>query len=199
MGDIFDAYMFKTQCYVLENGGDDLRGAETVAIGALKNTKKFCKEANFWLETEWLEIEIHISENEGKRIIADSLEPHNVWVFQLLNDSSFLYKRFLIRYVLVEQFLSDDFLRSGWFPTRTRKSLPVAVNTAPYAPLWMISLFVKHLKLQTGRPEQRMVGLKKRKLKSHNPAWFNSTQSEQKANFLQHVELAQMRNKISCS
>ena len=47
MGDIFDAYMFKTQCYVLENGGDDLRGAETVAIGALKNTKKFCKEANF--------------------------------------------------------------------------------------------------------------------------------------------------------
>ena len=118
--------MFKTQCYVIENGGDDLRGDETVAIGALKNTKKFCKEANFWLETEWLEIEIHISENEGKRVIADSLELHNVWMFQLLNDSSFLYKRFLIQYVLVEQFLSDDFLRGGRFPTRTRKSLPVS-------------------------------------------------------------------------
>ena len=47
MGDIFVVYIFKTQCYVLTNGGDDLRGDETVAIGALKNTKKFCKGANF--------------------------------------------------------------------------------------------------------------------------------------------------------
>ena len=74
----------------------------------------------------WKSKSVHISENEGKRIIADSLELHNVWMFQLLNDSSFLYKRFLIQYVLVEQFLSDDFLRSGRFPTRTRKSLPVS-------------------------------------------------------------------------
>ena len=47
MGDIFVVDIFKTQCYVLTNGGDDLRGDETVAIGALKNTKKFYKGANF--------------------------------------------------------------------------------------------------------------------------------------------------------
>ena len=53
MGDIFVVYIFKTQCYVLTNGGDDLRGDETVAIGALKNTNKFYKGANFRLDTEW--------------------------------------------------------------------------------------------------------------------------------------------------
>ena len=65
-------------------------------------------------------------ENKGEGIVADSLELHNVWMFQLLNDSCFLYKRFLIQYVLAEQFLNDDFLRSGRFPTRIRNSLPVS-------------------------------------------------------------------------
>ena len=65
-------------------------------------------------------------ENKGEGIVADSLELHNVWMFQLLNDSCFRYKRFLIQYVLAEQFLNDDFLRSGRFPTRIRNSLPVS-------------------------------------------------------------------------
>ena len=65
-------------------------------------------------------------ENKGEGIVADSLELHNVWMFQLLNDSCFLYKRFLIQYVITEQFLNDDILRSGRFPTRIRNSLPVS-------------------------------------------------------------------------
>ena len=55
-----------------------MRGYETVAIKALKNNKKFCKGANFLLNTEWLEIKIYISENKGEGMVADSLELHNV-------------------------------------------------------------------------------------------------------------------------
>lgn len=77
IGDIFVVYTFQTQCYILGNE-DNLRGYETVAIKALKNKKKFCKGANFLLNTEWLEIKIYISENKGKGMVADSLELHNV-------------------------------------------------------------------------------------------------------------------------
>ena len=47
MGEIFVVYIFKTQCYVLTNGGDDLRGDETVAIGAHKNTKNSTRKLTF--------------------------------------------------------------------------------------------------------------------------------------------------------
>ena len=65
------------------------------------------------LTTKWLEIKLHIRENKGEGIVADSLELHSVWMFQLLNDSCFLCKRFLIQFVLAKQFLNDDFLHSG--------------------------------------------------------------------------------------
>ena len=47
MGDIFVVYIFKTQCYVLTNGGDDLRGDETVAAEPSRTPRNSTRELTF--------------------------------------------------------------------------------------------------------------------------------------------------------